>query len=113
MTRKRIERWVPPGLVTFAVGIVVWKAVSLFFLPVVFPAPEVLLERMIAIYGDPASYMVVGKTLRRIFEGFALSMLLGTALGVLMGLKRNVEIFFDSWVMVLLTFPAVCWAFLW
>jgi NitT/TauT family transport system permease protein len=103
---------VPPGLVTFAVGIVVWKAVSLFFLPVVFPAPEVLLERMIAIYGDPASYMVVGKTLRRIFEGFALSMLLGTALGVLMGLKRNVEIFFDSWVMVLLTFPAVCWAFL-
>jgi NitT/TauT family transport system permease protein len=112
MTRKHIERWMPPGLVTFAVGILVWKAVSLFFLPVVFPAPEVLLERMIAIYGDPASYMVVGKTLRRIFEGFALSMLLGTALGVLMGLKRNVEIFFDSWVMVLLTFPAVCWAFL-
>ena len=29
-----------------------------------------------------------------------------------MGLKRNVEIFFDSWIMVLLTVPAVCWAFL-
>jgi NitT/TauT family transport system permease protein len=112
MTLKRIERWVPPGLVTFAVGILVWKVVSLFFLPVVFPGPEVLLERMIAIYSDPASYVVVGKTLRRIFEGFAISMLAGTALGLLMGLKRNVEIFFDSWIMVLLTFPAVCWAFL-
>ena len=72
---KRIGIWLPPGLVTFAVGIVVWKVVSLFFLPVVFPGPEVLLERMIAIYGDPASYVVVGKTLRRIFEGFAISML--------------------------------------
>jgi NitT/TauT family transport system permease protein len=29
-----------------------------------------------------------------------------------MGLKRNFEIFFDSWIMVLLTVPAVCWAFL-
>jgi NitT/TauT family transport system permease protein len=112
MSVKRIESWLSPGLITFAVGIVVWKAVSLFFLPVVFPGPEVLLERMIAIYGDPASYIVVGKTLRRIFEGFAISMLLGTALGLLMGLRRNVEVFFDSWIMVLLTFPAVCWAFL-
>jgi NitT/TauT family transport system permease protein len=29
-----------------------------------------------------------------------------------MGLKRWVETFFDSWIMVLLTVPAVCWAFL-
>jgi NitT/TauT family transport system permease protein len=29
-----------------------------------------------------------------------------------MGLKRNVELFFDSWIMVLLTVPSVCWAFL-
>jgi NitT/TauT family transport system permease protein len=29
-----------------------------------------------------------------------------------MGLKRGIETFFDSWIMVLLTVPAVCWAFL-
>src|SRR6185295_19161635 len=68
--------------------------------------------RMIEIYGDPASYIVVGKTLRRIFEGFALSMIAGTALGLLIGLRGSVEVFFDSWIMVLLTVPAVCWAFL-
>jgi NitT/TauT family transport system permease protein len=54
----------------------------------------------------------VGESLSRIFEGFVISMLAGTAFGVLMGLKRDVEIFFDSWIMVLLTVPAVCWAFL-
>ena len=101
-----------PGLLTLAAGLAAWKAVSLFFFPDFFPGPAVLLRRMIAIYSDPASYVVVGQTLARIFEGFAISMVLGTTLGLLMGLKRGIEIFFDSWVMVLLTFPAICWAFL-
>ena len=56
--------------------------------------------------------MIVGETLARIFEGFAASMLIGTALGLAMGLRRGIEIFLNSWIMVLLTFPAVCWAFL-
>jgi NitT/TauT family transport system permease protein len=101
-----------PGLITLAVGILVWEGISLFFLPVMFPGPLALLDRMIAIYSNPASYLVVGQTLVRIFEGFVISMIAGTSLGLLMGLKRDVEIFFDSWIMVLLTVPAVCWAFL-
>jgi len=101
-----------PALLTFAACIGAWKLVSSFYLPVFFPGPAVLVERMVEIYGDPASYVIIGETLARIFEGFVLSMVIGTALGLVMGLRRNIEIFFDSWIMVLLTFPAVCWAFL-
>ena len=67
---------------------------------------------MITVYGDPAAYFVVWKTLVRIIEGVVICMLIGTTLGLLMGRERNVEAFFDSWIMVLLTFPAICWAFL-
>jgi len=109
---KRIKRWISPSVVTLALGLVVWEGISLLFLPVVFPGPVELLDRMMAIYSDPASYVIVGQTLSRIFEGFIISMLAGTAVGVLMGLKRNVAYFFDSWIMVMLTVPAVCWAFL-
>ena len=101
-----------PSLLTLAVCLLVWEVISLFFVPVIFPGPLQLLERMTAIYSDPASYAVVGRTLLRIFEGFAISMLIGVSLGFLMGLKRDVELFFDSWIMVLLTVPSVCWAFL-
>ena len=101
-----------PGALTLAAGLVVWQVTSLFFFPLFLPGPGLLLERMIAIYSDPASYPVLGVTLLRIFEGFAISMLIGAALGLPMGLKRGIEVFFDSWIMVLLTFPAVCWAFL-
>ncbi|HEY1361064.1 MAG TPA: ABC transporter permease [Xanthobacteraceae bacterium] len=109
---KAGTRFLSPGLVTVAVGVLGWEVLSLFFPPVIFPGPVELVDRMIGIYSDPASYIVVGQTLARIFEGFVLSMLAGTALGLLMGLRHGIEIFFDSWIMVLLTVPSVCWAFL-
>jgi NitT/TauT family transport system permease protein len=110
VTRRENQIW--PGAITFAIGIVIWQVIALSFPPIIFPGPLTLLRRMATIYGDPASYLIVGRTLLRIFEGFAVSMVLGTAMGLLMGLKRDAEYFFDSWIMVLLTFPAVCWAFL-
>ena len=103
---------VAPGVLTILGVIVAWKVISLFFFSVFFPGPLVLLERMVQIYSKPASYVVFGQTLARIFEGFVVSMALGMAFGLLMGLRRSMEVFFDSWIMVLLTFPAVCWAFL-
>jgi len=109
---KRVGAGLLPSLLTLLVCLLLWKAVSLFFPPVILPGPLALLERMIEIYSDPASYVIVGETLLRIFEGFVISMLLGTLLGLSMGLKHDIELFFDSWVMVLLTVPSVCWAFL-
>jgi NitT/TauT family transport system permease protein len=101
-----------PGTITLALALLIWEAISLFFPPVFLPGPLVLANRMVLIYSNPASYLVVGETFSRIFEGFVISTLIGMVLGLLMGLNRSVEIFFDSWIMVLLTFPAVCWAFL-
>lgn len=101
-----------PGILTLAACVVAWKAISLAFLPVFFPGPAALIERMAEIYSRPSSYAVIGETLSAIFQGFAISMVLGTAVGLIMGLRRSIEVFLDSWIMVLLTFPAVCWAFL-
>ncbi len=112
MKIKLLKPGILPGLLTIVVCILLWKGVSLLFLPVFLPGPLVLLDRVVVVYGDPASYIVVWQTLSRIFEGLIVSMLIGTALGLSMGLQRNVEAFLDSWIMVLLTFPAVCWAFL-
>jgi NitT/TauT family transport system permease protein len=92
--------------------LITWQIVSLFFLPIFVPGPITLIDRMIEVYGDPASYLVVWQTLIRIVEGLVVCMIIGTAIGLAMGINRNVEAFFDSWIMVLLTFPAICWAFL-
>lgn len=112
MKIKIIKPGYLPGLLTIVASILLWKGVSLLFLPVFLPGPLVLLDRVILVFGDPASYIVVWQTLSRIFVGLIFSMLIGTAIGLSMGLQRNVEAFLDSWIMVLLTFPAICWAFL-
>ena len=101
-----------PGVLTIIGCLIFWQLVSLLFLEVFLPGPLVLLDRMITVYGDPGAFKVVWVTIVRIFLGLVICMVIGTALGLLMGRERNIEAFFDSWIMVLLTFPAICWAFL-
>ena len=100
------------GFLTLVVFLFLWKAISFFFLSVFLPGPLELVESVIIVFGEGASYLVVWKTLSRIFQGLILSMLLGTGFGLVMGLRPSIEALLDSWIMVLLTIPAVCWAFL-
>ncbi len=92
--------------------VLLWKAVSLFFLPTFLPSPVELLASTVTIFGNPSAYLIVGKTLERVFAGLIFSMLIGSSIGLTMGLRRSLGSFFDSWIMVLLTFPAISWAFL-
>jgi NitT/TauT family transport system permease protein len=108
----KIKPGIVPGVATIVATLIVWHLLSLLFLPIFLPSPLELLERIVTVYSDPATYLVIGLTLWRIFEGLVLCMLIGTTIGLLMGIKRNFESFMDSWIMVLLTFPAICWAFL-
>ena len=93
MSVKRTESRISPGLITLVLGVLAWQGLSLFFLPIVFPGPVTLLKRMFVIYSDPASYWVVGETLLRIFEGFVISMVAGTAFGLADGLEAQLRDF--------------------
>ena len=101
-----------PGLVSLVCLLLLWKAAALFFLPTFLPSPLLFLERVLNIFSDESAYFTVGKTLERVMAGLILSMLVGTVMGLIMGLRRSAGSFLDSWVMVLLTFPAISWAFL-
>jgi NitT/TauT family transport system permease protein len=92
--------------------LLLWKVVSLFFLPTFLPSPAELLARVVSIFSNRSAYPIVGKTLERVLAGLVLSMLAGASIGLVMGLRRSMASFLDSWIMVLLTFPAISWAFL-
>ena len=53
------------------------------------------------------SYVDIGATIYRVFGGIIIATVGGLVLGLLMGLSRRAEHFFDSWVLVGLTIPAV------
>jgi NitT/TauT family transport system permease protein len=111
VTKLFEARWVP-ALSTFLVLLLAWKSVSTFFLPTFLPAPFELLSRIIELLGKSTPYLVIWTTLERVIIGVVLSMVIGASIGLIMGIRRTVEGFLDSWIMVLLTFPAISWAFL-
>ncbi len=92
--------------------LLLWQAVARFFLSTFLPSPLGLLASAVTIFSNASAYLVIAKTLERICAGLIISMLIGSSIGLAMGLRRSVGSFFDSWIMVLLTFPAISWAFL-
>ncbi|MBQ35755.1 MAG: hypothetical protein CME04_05140 [Gemmatimonadaceae bacterium] len=49
-------------------------------------------------------------SLRRLLTGFVIAMVVGTILGLTMGLSRAANAFFHDWTVVLLAMPALAWA---
>jgi NitT/TauT family transport system permease protein len=55
-------------------------------------------------------YATFGRSLIRLGAGFAIAMVLGTIIGLAMGLSKSVDAFFHDWVMAILAMPALAWA---
>lgn len=62
-------------------------------------------------YGSVQSslYGMFGITILRLFTGFAIAMVVGTIIGLGMGLSKSVNAFFHDWVMAILAMPALVW----
>lgn len=90
--------------------LLVWWALAQAFPPQFLPGPGRVARSIVGLLGQAATYGHLGATARRIVAGFALSMAVGTAVGILMGARRRAEAFLDIWVVVGLTVPAPAWA---
>jgi len=94
----------------------VWWLGSLFAGPQLLPGPEKVLAAIVAQARSGELFFQVGVTLLRVFFAFALAMLAGTAIGLLMGRVKLADRFGDPWLIVLLNLPAlviIVLAFIW
>jgi NitT/TauT family transport system permease protein len=55
-------------------------------------------------------YVQFGISMVRLTVGFVAAMLVGTVIGLAMGISKSVDAFFHDWVMALLAMPALVWA---
>jgi NitT/TauT family transport system permease protein len=90
------------------IGLVsIWEIASLFLSNSVLPGPLPVVLAMIENLQIGHTYVDISATIYRVFGGVLLSVIGGLILGLIMGLSRGWEQFFDSWVLVGLTIPAV------
>jgi NitT/TauT family transport system permease protein len=94
-----------------------WLAARLMNDPEVLPAPGVIGATIVDDFSHPGpqgkwAFFDVGLTLARIFVAFAASMLLGTTIGLAMGLSRLVERALLVLIPLMLTIPTILMVFL-
>jgi NitT/TauT family transport system permease protein len=98
-------------LVFYAVLIVAWNAVvSLGVWPsYVLPGPQAVLRSLLTAFGQGVLVSAAAVSLERIALGYALAVVLGTLLGLLLGRVRLADELLGSLVLGLQSLPSVCW----
>jgi NitT/TauT family transport system permease protein len=93
-----------------AVLLAAWVGLSLVFSEQIIPGPIPVFEAIMDNMQSGDGLFHLYKTVSRVVLGLIIAMFLGTGLGLVMGLSIKGEKFFESWVMVGLTIPAVVYA---
>lgn len=85
----------------------IWWFVALFFEAIIFPGPRPVFEEMVQIVLYEQFFFHLYHTLVRVIAAFAIALLLSTSVGIFMGLNETAEKFFETFVLVGLTVPAL------
>lgn len=111
----RLAGLADPRLVSLAVVLVGWQFVSLFFPQNQFPGLGRLAENLVVVVTSTGRFDFVTNvsiTVQRILLGFSGAMVIGTTIGIVMGIDAFAERYLTTPVMTFLSFPALIWAFL-
>ncbi|MBI4320589.1 MAG: ABC transporter permease [Chloroflexi bacterium] len=99
-------------VISFLCLVIAWAIIASFYPPTFLPGPERVFQKIIKIvlYEDflTHAYGTVG----RVMAGFVLALLGSAGVGILMGANDRLEKFLETYVLVGLTIPGLCWAVL-
>jgi len=98
--------------VIFVAGLLlVWEALALlkFWPPYVFPTPKGVAESLWAGFADHSIWIGIAMSLRRVALGYAISVVLGVLLGILLTWSQFLEDTVGSLVLSLQSLPSLCW----
>jgi NitT/TauT family transport system permease protein len=92
---------------SFAALAILWGALAWFAGNRYFPAPLPVFQRIAEGIASGDLPYHVGVTLARVAASFALAMLVGGAIGIVMGRRARLDRFFDGWLILFLNMPAL------
>lgn len=99
------ETWL--RLLSLILFLVLWQLTALLLQTDLLPGPAVVAGRVLEETGSGALPVHLGITLLRVAASFAIAMLVGTAIGIMMGRWRRLDVFLDGWLVLGLNIPAL------
>jgi NitT/TauT family transport system permease protein len=97
------------ALIVFLVG---WELVARSADSILIPTPTAVADKFVEFLTDGTVFEHFGISLARLATGFTVVVVVGTTVGVLMGVSKYVEAYLHDFVVMGITFPYIIWAFL-
>jgi NitT/TauT family transport system permease protein len=107
----RLLSWLWPKLAAVALGLAVWQAVvwSGWRPDYVLPGPLPVFERLGQDLSQPDFWVGIGVTMRRAFVGYAIAVVLGSAIGLLVARVPIVRKAVGHAILGLQSMPSIAW----
>jgi NitT/TauT family transport system permease protein len=96
-------------LISAALILLVWKLVSLNYNPIILPSPEKSFFTIYEMMLTKTFWVSIGYSFFRVVSGYLLALLIGTLLGIIMGLNEKIDNLFRPAVSMLQTVPNISW----
>ena len=95
-----------PGL-SLLVFLAVWQGLSVYLHSNTLPSPQQV--AVVFLQGCRSGQLPyhLGVTLLRLVISFSIAMLLGCAIGIVLGRNKKLDAFFDNWLVIFLNVPAL------
>jgi ABC-type nitrate/sulfonate/bicarbonate transport system permease component len=99
-----------PAAIGLGIGVVLWELVARAWNVVFFPPFSAVVARLIQLTADGKIIESLLGSLTNLILGFAISVVFGVGIGMLMGAYRKVEMALDVYVYAMLTAPSLVFA---
>ncbi len=84
-----------------------WQGLALALPSPALPSPEIVAQVFWQAVKSGQLPFHLGVTLLRLLVSFTLAMLLGCAIGIVLGRNKKLDAFFDNWLVIFLNIPAL------
>jgi NitT/TauT family transport system permease protein len=99
-----------PAAIGLGIGVVLWELVARAWNVVFFPPFSAVVAKLIQLTADGKILESLLGSLTNLIIGFAISVVFGVGIGMLMGAYRKVEMALDVYVYAMLTAPSLVFA---
>lgn len=97
------------ALASLLLFVAAWELISLTYGPLILPDPGAAFGRLLTLFEKGSAWAELAVTARRAMSGLALSIVIGSVLGLLAGLSMTASMMARPVVTVLLGTPPIAW----
>ena len=95
------------ALLSIGLFLTLWYTLAIYLNSITLPTPFVVANVLINEINSGQLPYHLSKTLYRLLLSFSIAMLLGCAIGIALGRHKQLDYFFDNWLVIFLNIPAL------